>query len=97
MQGLSDLTLKIAGALGGALAGVIVLLGSYTVLCLTALVPIAVLAVWVLKVRSSAQGSDGPDCDPDSDPDPDDDATDGPDPDEHGTDSPKHDLQAALD
>ncbi len=81
VQGLSDLTMNIAGALGGALAGVIVLLGSYTVLCLTALVPIAVLAVWVLKVRSSAPGSGGP----------------GPDPDEHGTDSPEHDLQATLD
>jgi MFS family permease len=81
VQGLSDLTMNIAGALGGALAGVIVLLGSYTVLCLTALVPIAVLAVWVLKVRSSAPDSGGP----------------GPDPDEHGTDNPEHDLQATLD
>ena len=91
VQGLSDLTMNIAGALGGALAGVIVLLGSYTVLCLTALVPIAVLAVWVLKVRSSAPGSGGPGLDPD------DAAADGPDPDEHGTDSPEHDLQATLD
>jgi len=53
VQGLSDLTMNIAGALGGAMAGVIVLLGSYTVLCLSALVPIAALGIWMLKVRSS--------------------------------------------
>jgi MFS family permease len=53
VQGLSDLTMNIAGALGGAMAGVIVLLGSYTVLCLSALVPITVLGVWMRRVRST--------------------------------------------
>jgi MFS family permease len=53
VQGLSDLTMNIAGALGGAMAGVIVLVGSYTVLCFSALVPIAALGIGVLRVRSA--------------------------------------------
>ncbi|MDP1876140.1 MAG: MFS transporter [Actinomycetota bacterium] len=47
VQGLSDLTMNAAGAVGGALAGVVVLVSSYGVLCAVALVPVAALAVAV--------------------------------------------------
>lgn len=47
VQGLSDLVMNGAGALGGALAGVIVLLTSYTVLALGAIVPVVVLGIVV--------------------------------------------------
>jgi MFS family permease len=47
VQGLSDLTMNAAGALGGAVAGVVVLVSSYGVLCAVALVPVATLAVAV--------------------------------------------------
>lgn len=50
VQGLSDLVMNGAGALGGALAGVIVLLTSYSVLALGALAPIAALALWTRRV-----------------------------------------------
>lgn len=52
VQGLSDLVMNGAGAVGGALAGVIVVLTSYTVLALGALVPIAALFVWMQRARS---------------------------------------------
>lgn len=45
VQGLSDLVMNGAGAVGGVLAGLIVLAGSYALLCALALVPIAALAV----------------------------------------------------
>jgi MFS family permease len=45
VQGLSDLTMNAAGALGGVVAGVVVLATSYAVLCATALVPVIVLGV----------------------------------------------------
>jgi MFS family permease len=51
VQGLSDLVMNGAGALGGALAGVIVLLTSYTVLALGAVVPVAALFLWTQRVR----------------------------------------------
>lgn len=47
VQGLSDLTMNAAGALGGVVAGVVVLVSSYSVLCLAALVPLAGLAIAV--------------------------------------------------
>lgn len=45
VQGLSDLTMNAAGALGGVVAGVVVLVSSYAVLCGVALLPVAALAV----------------------------------------------------
>jgi len=53
VQGLSDLVMNGAGALGGALAGVIVLLTSYTVLALGAVVPVAALFLWTQRLRSA--------------------------------------------
>ena len=47
VQGLSDLTMNVAGALGGVVAGVVVAVASYGVLCAVALVPLAGLAVAV--------------------------------------------------
>ena len=44
VQGLSDLVMNVAGALGGALAGVVVLVSSYGVLCAVAIVPVVLLA-----------------------------------------------------
>jgi MFS family permease len=45
VQGLSDLSMNAAGAVGGAVAGVVVLLSSYGVLCAVALLPVATLGV----------------------------------------------------
>lgn len=47
VQGLSDLAMNAAGALGGVAAGLIVWGSSYSVLCLVALVPLAALAAAV--------------------------------------------------
>jgi MFS family permease len=47
VQGLSDLVMNGAGAVGGAVAGVVVLVSSYGILCAVAVVPLAVLAVAV--------------------------------------------------
>ncbi|MFM8894593.1 MAG: hypothetical protein ACKOE2_04250, partial [Actinomycetales bacterium] len=47
VQGLADLVMNGVGALGGAVAGVIVLAASYGALCAAALVPIVGLAVAV--------------------------------------------------
>jgi MFS family permease len=47
VQGLSDLAMNAAGAVGGAVAGVVVLVSSYSVLCAVALVPVGALAVAV--------------------------------------------------
>lgn len=44
VQGLSDLVMNAAGALGGAVAGVVVLVGSYGVLCAVATIPVLALA-----------------------------------------------------
>ena len=46
VQGLSDLTMNVAGALGGVVAGVVVWLSSYAVLNLVAAVPVIALAVF---------------------------------------------------
>ena len=45
VQGLSDLVMNGAGAVGGAAAGVIVLVSSYGWLCAAAFVPLAALAI----------------------------------------------------
>lgn len=57
VQGLSDVTMNVAGALGGALAGVVVTFGSYTVLALGAILPVVALAIVVARAAklSAAQ------------------------------------------
>ncbi len=45
VQGASDLVMNVAGAAGGALAGVVVAVWSYGVLCAVALLPVAALGV----------------------------------------------------
>ncbi|MEZ5184267.1 MAG: MFS transporter [Candidatus Nanopelagicales bacterium] len=47
VQGLSDLTMNVAGAVGGAVAGVIVLGASYAALCAAAAIPVMALLVSV--------------------------------------------------
>jgi MFS family permease len=47
VQGLSDLAMNASGAIGGAVAGVVVLVSSYAVLCGVAMVPVATLAIAV--------------------------------------------------
>ena len=47
VQGLSDLAMNAAGAVGGAAAGFIVLFGSYGLLCASAIAPLIALAIWV--------------------------------------------------
>jgi len=56
VQGLSDLVMNVAGALGGAAAGLIVVEFSYGVLCAAAAVPVVALLVLVAmpSMRSSA-------------------------------------------
>ncbi len=44
VQGLSDLTMNVAGAIGGVIAGVVVWLSSYAVLNAVAAIPVLVLA-----------------------------------------------------
>lgn len=45
VQGLSDLIMNLAGALGGVVAGIIVVFGSYGILCAASAVPVVALAV----------------------------------------------------
>ncbi len=45
VQGLSDLVMNAAGAVGGAVAGVVVLVSSYGVLCAVAVVPLVALGI----------------------------------------------------
>ena len=45
VQGLSDLVMNVAGALGGIVAGLIVVASSYSVLCFAAIVPLVLLVV----------------------------------------------------
>ena len=47
VQGLSDLVMNGAGAIGGAVAGLIVAFSSYAVLCAVAAVPVLALALLV--------------------------------------------------
>jgi len=46
VQGLSDLTMNVAGALGGVVAGLVVWWSSYAVLNAVAAIPVIGLAVW---------------------------------------------------
>jgi MFS family permease len=50
VQGLSDLLMNVAGAAGGAVAGIIVLASSYGWLCAAAAVPVAVLLVMAVPL-----------------------------------------------
>lgn len=54
VQGLSDLSMNVAGALGGIVAGVVVLVSSYGVLCAVAFVPLAATGVWIAGVSRKA-------------------------------------------
>ena len=56
-QGASDLVMNLAGAGGGALAGVIIGTLSYGWLCFAAAVPVAVLGVMSLKFKSIPQAN----------------------------------------
>lgn len=47
VQGLSDLVMNGAGAIGGAAAGIIVAAGSYAALCGAAVVPLVGLTIWL--------------------------------------------------
>lgn len=49
VQGLSDLTMNAAGALGGIAAGLIMMWGSYSWLCALSLVPLVALGLWVAR------------------------------------------------
>jgi MFS family permease len=51
-QGASDLVMNLSGAAGGALAGVIIGTLSYGWLCLFAAIPVGLLAISSLKVRT---------------------------------------------
>lgn len=51
VQGLSDLVMNVAGALGGAIAGLIVLLSSYAVLCAVVTIPVLGLAALTAACR----------------------------------------------
>jgi MFS family permease len=53
VQGLSDLVMNAAGAIGGAVAGLIVAFGSYALLCAVAALPVLGLAALVVAWRSS--------------------------------------------
>ncbi len=53
-QGASDLVMNLAGAGGGAIAGVIIGTLSYGWLCFAAAVPVGLLAVASLKLKSSS-------------------------------------------
>jgi MFS family permease len=52
VQGVSDLTMNVAGAVGGAAAGLIVLVWSYGVLCAVALLPLVALALLIPACRA---------------------------------------------
>jgi MFS family permease len=58
-QGASDLVMNLAGAGGGALAGVIIGTLSYGWLCFAAAIPVLALGVMSLKFKSIPQASDG--------------------------------------
>jgi MFS family permease len=46
VQGLSDLTMNVAGALGGVVAGLVVWVSSYAVLNLVSAIPVVALAIF---------------------------------------------------
>ena len=49
VQGLSDLIMNAAGALGGAVAGVVMLIGGYGLLCAAAILPLIGLGICVAR------------------------------------------------
>jgi len=53
-QGASDLVMNLAGATGGAVAGVIIGTLSYGWLCFAAAVPVALLAISSFKLKSES-------------------------------------------
>jgi len=57
VQGLSDLSMNAAGAVGGAVAGVVVYVWSYGVLCAVAAVPLAALVVAVASPACRARSN----------------------------------------
>ena len=57
-QGASDLVMNLAGAGGGALAGVIIVTLSYGWLCFAAAIPVTALGLMSLKFKSTPQSSD---------------------------------------
>lgn len=52
VQGLSDLVMNAAGALGGAVAGIIMATLSYGWLCAISFIPLLVLVAWVSRVTA---------------------------------------------
>lgn len=50
-QGASDLIMNLMGAIGGALAGVIIAILSYGWLCAISAIPVLFLGVWSLRLR----------------------------------------------
>lgn len=58
VQGLSDLSMNVAGAAGGAVAGVVVVLHSYAALCAVATVPVVGLLLLGFRLRSASQDLD---------------------------------------
>jgi len=56
-QGASDLMMNLVGAIGGALAGVIIAILSYGWLCAIAAIPVIVLAIWSLRLKVNTIGS----------------------------------------
>ena len=51
VQGLSDLVMNGAGAVGGVIAGLVVAFSSYAVLCAVAMVPVVALGILVMAWR----------------------------------------------
>ena len=56
-QGASDLMMNLVGAIGGALAGVIIAILSYGWLCAIAALPVIFLALWSLRLKVSTMGA----------------------------------------
>ena len=52
VQGASDLTMNLAGAVGGAIAGVIISSFSYGWLCLFAAIPVLTVGIWSVSFKS---------------------------------------------
>jgi MFS family permease len=50
-QGTSDLMMNLSGAIGGAIAGLIIASLNYTWLCIFAAIPVVVLLFWSFKLK----------------------------------------------
>lgn len=55
-QGASDLIMNLIGALGGALAGVIIAVLSYGWLCAISAIPVLFLGIWSLRMKVDQSG-----------------------------------------